>query len=170
MEITALDNMDVSKPLITKGNDFSDTTAYDYWDHVDFIVDEAAKRGIYMALVPVWGSNVKAGKVNTTQAEKYAKFLATRYKNKSNIIWLNGGDIKGTDGLDVWKVIGKTLKKNDTRHLITFHPRGRNSSSEWFHKESWLDFNMFQSGHRTYAQDTSEHMKIYITEKITGDM
>jgi hypothetical protein len=36
---------------------------YDYWDHVDFIVDEAAKRGIYMAMVPIWGSNVKGGKV-----------------------------------------------------------------------------------------------------------
>ena len=70
----ALDNMDVSKPLVTKGNNFSDTIAYDFWDHVDFIVDEAAKRGIYMAMVPVWGSNVKAGKVNVKQAEVYAKF------------------------------------------------------------------------------------------------
>src|SRR5689334_22954952 len=48
----ALINSDVSTPAITPGNNFNDTASYDYWDHVDFIIDEAAKRGIYMALVP----------------------------------------------------------------------------------------------------------------------
>lgn len=161
---SALINQNVASPVVTKGNSFSDTLAYDYWDHVDFVIDEAAKRGTYMALVPVWGSNVKDGKVSVKQAEAYAKFLATRYKNKSNIIWLNGGDIKGSDGLDIWKGIGTTLKKYDPKHLMTFHPRGRFSSSEWFHKESWLDFNMFQSGHRTYAQDTSSNEKNHFGE------
>ncbi|MGB3005080.1 MAG: glycoside hydrolase family 140 protein [Chitinophagaceae bacterium] len=150
----ALINEDASKPNITPGKNFADTTAYDYWDHVDFIVNEAAKRGIYMALVPVWGSNVKGGKVNEKQGEVYAKFLANRYKNKKNIIWLNGGDVRGTEGMDVWKVIGKTLKKYDPKHLVTYHPRGRTSSSDWFHNEAWLDFNMFQSGHKDYSQDT----------------
>lgn len=161
---SALVNFDVADPATTKGNNFSDSTEYDYWDHVDFVIDEAAKRGIYMALVPVWGSNVKDGKVNMGQAATYAKFLASRYKTKSNIIWLNGGDIKGVDGLDVWKAIGTTLKKIDRRHMVTFHPRGRNSSSEWFHKENWMDFNMFQSGHRTYAQDTSRNEKLHYGE------
>ncbi len=151
---SALINEDVSKPNVTPGNDYKNAVAYDYWDHVDFIVDEAAKRGIYMAMVPVWGSNVKAGKVNAQQGKAYAKFLADRYKNKSNIIWLNGGDVKGTDGMDIWKMIGPTLKKYDSKHLITYHPRGRTSSSDWFHNETWLDFNMFQSGHKDYAQDT----------------
>src|SRR5690348_16295455 len=60
----ALKNRDVSKPLITPGNDYRDAKAYDFWDHVDFIIDEAAKRGLYVGLVPVWGSIVKSGKVN----------------------------------------------------------------------------------------------------------
>ncbi len=55
-----------------------------------------------MALVPIWGSNVKGGNVSTTVAEKYAMWLASRYKVRSNIIWLNGGDIKGSDSKDVW--------------------------------------------------------------------
>ena len=117
----ALINEDVSKPNITPGNKFSDTAAYDYWDHVDFIVDEAAKRGIYMGMVPVWGSNVKGGKVSVQQGEAYAKFLANRYKDNWNIIWLNGGDVRGTEGMDVWKTIGNTLNKLDQKHLITYH-------------------------------------------------
>ncbi|MBL7742183.1 MAG: glycoside hydrolase family 140 protein [Chitinophagaceae bacterium] len=150
----ALINEDVSNPNVTPGNDHRNAEAYDYWDHVDFIVGEAAKRGIYMALVPVWGSNVKGGKVNVQQGEAYARFLADRYKNRNNIIWLNGGDVRGTEGMDVWKAIGTILKKYDSKHLITYHPRGRTSSSDWFHNEAWLDFNMFQSGHKNYAQDT----------------
>ena len=152
---------DVSKP-VTKDEHIIDDLKYTYWDHVDFIIDEAAKRGIYMALVPVWGGNIKY--VNEEQAKIYATFLANRYKNKSNIIWLNGGDIKGTDGLKQWKVIGNTIRSIDKKHLMTFHPRGRNSSSAWFHNEPWLDFNMFQSGHRSYAQDTSANETLHYGE------
>jgi hypothetical protein len=161
---SALVNRDISKQCTTTGNNHSNPGEYDYWDHMDFIIDEAAKRGIYMAVVPIWGSNIKEGKLSTQQAGSYAKFLALRYKNKKNIIWLNGGDIKGTDGTLIWKIIGNTLRKYDNEHLITFHPRGRYSSSQWFHKEPWLDFNMFQSGHRTYDQDTSSNEPLHYGE------
>lgn len=161
---SAMVNKDVSKPLVTEGNDPKDSVQYDYWDHVDYIVDEAAKKGLFMALVPVWGSPVKAGLVSTKQAEVYAKFLADRYKDRPNIIWMNGGDIQGSDSIEVWKTIGATLRKNDPNHLITYHPRGRTTSSEWFHNEEWLDFNMFQSGHRRYEQDTSKKEKRHYGE------
>ncbi|HRG83132.1 MAG TPA: DUF4038 domain-containing protein, partial [Chitinophagaceae bacterium] len=118
----ALNDFDVTKPATTIGSDFRNADEYDFWDHVDFIIDEAAKRGIYMALVPTWGSNVKSGKINEQQAETYAKFLAKRYRNKSNIIWLNGGDINGKDGYAVWEKIGSTIKNFDPNHLMTFHP------------------------------------------------
>ncbi len=153
---SALINRNVATPKITVGKNAKDKQQYDYWDHVDYIIDLAASKGLYMALVPVWGGNVKSGGVNLAQSKIYAKFLAGRYKSKTNIIWLNGGDIKGSDSLQVWNTIGATLHENDPRHLITFHPRGRSTSSEWFHNEKWLDFNMFQSGHKDYAQDTTE--------------
>lgn len=127
-----------------------------YWDHLDTIIDLAASKGLYLALVPVWGGVVKAANATPAQAEAYANFLAGRYKNKTNIVWMNGGDIKGTDYEDVWNTIGTTLKKLDPNHLITFHPRGRASSSFWFEQQPWLDFNSVQSGHRSYAQDTSK--------------
>ena len=159
---SSVHNKDVAHPWITKGNSFANENEYDFWDHVDYMIDEAAKRGIYMALVPVWGGNIKY--VNEEQAKDYATFLANRYKNKSNIIWLNGGDIKGSDGLKQWNVIGNTIRSIDKKHLIGFHPRGRNSSSTWFHNEAWLDFNMFQSGHRSYAQDTSSNETLHYGE------
>jgi hypothetical protein len=143
----ALVNGDLSKP---------DTSANGgYWDQVDYVVKQAADRGIYVALVPLWGGNVKSGRVNVTNASAYARFLARRYKDSPNVIWMNGGDIKGSDHEEVWNAIGTTLKTGSSGHLVTYHPRGRTSSSTWFHGQSWLDFNSVQSGHRRYNQDTS---------------
>ncbi len=159
---SALKNRNVATPKITPGKKVADKQQYDFWDHIDYVIDLAASKGLYMALVPVWGGNIKH--VDETQATSYATFLANRYKNKTNIIWLNGGDIKGSDALDIWNRIGNTLRSIDKNHLITFHPRGRNSSSTWFNDQPWLDFNMFQSGHRSYAQDTSYNEDLHYGE------
>ena len=150
----ALKDGDISQPIVTPGASFDDKAAYDFWDHMDFVIKEAEKRGIYMALVPVWGSAANNKRVTADKAEVYGKFSAERYKDYSNIIWLNGGDIQGDTKKDVWEALGTTIKKYDNNHIMTYHPRGRYSSTDWFHNEKWLDFNMFQSGHKTYAQDT----------------
>ncbi|MBL9127603.1 MAG: DUF4038 domain-containing protein, partial [Verrucomicrobiales bacterium] len=40
------------------------------------------------------------------------------------------------------------LRKGDEgRHLVTWHPTGGSGSSQFFHDEPWLDFNMRQNGH-----------------------
>ena len=161
---SALINQNVATPRLTKGSSFAKAEEYDFWDHVDFVVDRAAQKGIYMALVPIWGTNVRSGHVSRQEAKTYAEFITNRYKKRANIVWLNGGDIKGSDSLETWKIIGRTINQLDTDHLITFHPRGRASSTEWFHNEDWLDFNMVQSGHRTYAQDTSATDKTHYGE------
>lgn len=153
---SALVNQDVSRPLTTEGNQFDNPDEYDYWDHIDFVIEQAAQRRLYMALVPVWGTNVKAGLVNRAQAKAYAEFLAARYRDQSNVVWLNGGDVAGSDSTGVWNEIGNSLNAGDPNHLIAFHPFGRMQSSDWFHQEVWLDFNMFQSGHRRYDQDDTE--------------
>jgi hypothetical protein len=139
----------------TEGKNYRVQGEYDFWDHIEFVVDAAAQRGLYIGLVPVWGSVVKQGFFDEESAKTYAEFLAHRFKDKPNIFWIVGGDIQGDSCRTVWETIGSTLKKNDPNHLITFHPYGRTQSSSWFHRSSWLDFNMFQSGHRNYTQDNS---------------
>jgi hypothetical protein len=123
-----------------------------FWQHVDAIVQEAEKLGIYMALLPSWGSMVKTGRLNMENAEGYARFLAERYGGCDNVIFLVGGDVRGSDGYDVFMKIGETLKSICPQRLVGFHPFGRTTSSFWFDDASWLDFNMFQSGHRRYDQ------------------
>ncbi|MCH5235343.1 MAG: glycoside hydrolase family 140 protein [Muribaculaceae bacterium] len=125
---------------------------YGYWDHLDYIVDQAEKEGIYIGMVCIWGGLVKAGLMNVEQAETYGRFLANRYGDRPNIIWIIGGDIQGDVKPEVWEKLATTIRKNDPNHLMTFHPRGRTTSARWFNDRPWLDFNMFQSGHRRYGQ------------------
>ncbi len=141
-----------AQPLTTPGNNPEDESEYDYWDHVDFVIDKAAEKGIYMAMLPTWGLNVKRGYFTVQNARKYGKWLAERYRDKHNIIWINGGDIRGDYNREIWQALGTALHEADTNHLMSFHPFGRTQSSMWFHNEEWLDFNMFQSGHRRYDQ------------------
>ena len=151
---SALFDQNIELPYTTTGNSFDDPEQYDYWDHVDYLINLAREKGLYIALVPFWGSNVRNGSLTGVKAEKYAVWLAGRYKAMSNVIWLNGGDIKGSDSTAIWQKLGSALRQISPNQLITFHPFGRTQSSQWFHNEPWLDFNMFQSGHRRYDQDT----------------
>ena len=125
---------------------------YSYWDHLDYIVRKAEQNGIYIGMVAIWGSQVQAGNINAEQAKAYGKFLAERYKNNPNIIWIIGGDIQGNIHPEVWDALATSIKSIDNKHLMTFHPRGRYTSAKWWSKASWMDFHTFQSGHRKYGQ------------------
>lgn len=130
----------------------ADVNSPAYWEHCDRIVKMAEELGIYMGLLPAWGAIVKGGVLNEDNIERYASFLAERYKHSPNVIWILGGDVRG-DGLEeVYRKEGTVLKRLNPDKLIGYHPFGRTSSSNWFHEEPWLDFNMFQSGHRRYGQ------------------
>ena len=122
----------------------------DYWDHVDFVVDAANERGITVAMLPTWGRWWKEDRIFTCEtAEAYAEWLAARYRDKA-MIWVLGGDrdFDGEGDVEMMRSFARGLRRGDGgRHLITVHPRGGRGSSETFHSEEWLDFNMWQNGH-----------------------
>ena len=133
-----------------------DINKYDYWQHVDFIIDAACEFGLYIGLLPTWGDkfNQKWGKgpeiFTPENAYVYGKWIGERYKNKSNIIWIMGGDrpVETDDHLVIVRNMATGVKESaGNRHLMTYHPTGFSSSSRHVHNEPWLDFNMIQSGH-----------------------
>lgn len=144
-------NIDGADALI--GEEFaSPDLAGGYWQRVENIVSMAEAMGLYMALLPTWGSNVSSGKLHMKNVDAYLDFLLERFGSRPNIIWLVGGDVKGEAAPEVFCRIGNRLKAESGGHLVGFHPFGRTSSSFWFQEEPWMDFNMFQSGHRRYDQ------------------
>jgi len=139
---------DPTRPAIVEG------PANDYWDHVDFIVDAANRRGMYVGLLPTWGrywqdQTPEPPLFNRKNAEIYGRAIGARYKDKA-LVWIVGGDrhFENEEEQEIVRAMARGLRDGDGgTHLITFHPRGEHSSSEYFHGESWLDFNMRQNGH-----------------------
>lgn len=140
---------------MTDGFDFSHIDkkgVYGYWDHMDYIIRTAEGKGIYIGMVCIWGGLVRSGQMDVEEAKAYGTFLAKRYKDNPNIVWIIGGDTRGDVKTEVWETLARTIRSIDKNHLMTFHPFGRTMSATWFNDADWLDFNMFQSGHRRYGQ------------------
>ena len=128
-----------------------------YFKHVDWVIRKAEELGIYIAVLPTWGDKWRkqwgAGPVVFDTADKarnYGKWLGKRYKDQPNIIWIMGGDRNpdNSQHLEINRAMAEGIKEGDQgKHLMSYHPGGGTSSSNWFHNDDWLDFNMLQTGH-----------------------
>jgi hypothetical protein len=143
---------DLSDLAITDGADPNDAQQYDFWDHLDFIIDQANVRGIRVALLPIW-ANKQAGTVLTKKnAFDYGRFIGTRSRDKQ-VIWVMGGDASADGVQDVWRdlargiAFGTTGAEDYNATLMTYHPIGGSDSVRWFRGDPWLDFDMVQGGH-----------------------
>lgn len=125
----------------------------DYFKHVDWTVALAAKKGLFMGLLPTWGDKVRkdwgVGPVvfTTQNAYEYGRFLGNRYRKMRNIIWILGGDRQAQGQEAVWQQMALGIREGGSEHLITYHPQGGHNSRDYFPQAPWLDFYMIQSGH-----------------------
>lgn len=149
-ELTGINNKSAmgEKPLIN-GDPSSPNDKF--FKHVDYIVNKASSLGIYLALLPTWGRYWSEDEIfDTDNAYEFGKYLGRRYKDKWNIIWILGGDRipKTPEQVEIIDRMAAGLKDGDNgSHLISFHPAGSNTSESFFGDDTWLDFNMSQSGH-----------------------
>ncbi|MCS6949774.1 MAG: glycoside hydrolase family 140 protein [bacterium] len=126
-----------------------------YWRHVDNIIDIANRLGIVVGLLPTWGDkwNKKWGvgpEIFTPEnARVYGEWIGNRYKGQQ-VIWILGGDrpVENERHYAVLRAMATGIRAAVGRsQLISFHPMGGQASSQYFHQDDWLDFNMVQSGH-----------------------
>ena len=154
-------DLDVTRPAVKDG------PQNDYWDHVDLIVAEANRRGLYIGFLPTWGrfwhdkSATRQPLFTVANAEVYGEWLGRRYRD-AGLVWILGGDrtVENDEQKEIIRAMAKGLRKGDGgAHLITFHPPGNNGSSTWFHDEAWLDFNMRQNGHGAEFTDRYDNTR-----------
>jgi hypothetical protein len=126
-----------------------------YFEHVDHIVNQAAQLGMYTGLLPTWGDKVnkkwgRGPEIFTPEnARFFGEWIGRRYKDKP-VIWILGGDRPCEKPIhtETYRAMAEGIRAAvGTSQLITYHPMGGQSSSEYVHAERWLDFNMIQSGH-----------------------
>jgi len=168
-----LNNEDPTQLLVTPGKRPDNSYEYDYWDHVDFVINTAAEKGMYIGLLPTWGDKLAHmwgdGPVifDEANAQLYGSILARRYANQWNVLWILGGDRpavyswkidgeeKKFDDRAIWRAMAKGIESVIGKDaFITYHPAGgSNSTSQFIHNEPWLDMNAFQSGHGSREAD-----------------
>lgn len=164
-----LTNEDPSKLAVTEGNDTADSIQYDYWDHVDYIIKEAAAKNMYIGLLPTWGDKVtlmwgeRPVIFNESNAKAYGVTLAKRYKDQWNVIWILGGDRPAVykekdeekDVRNIWRAMAEGIREvmgNDV--FITYHTSGGEyRTTNFLLNEDWLSMHTFQSGHGSRESD-----------------
>lgn len=148
-------DIEAMTPLITDGDNPANTNEYDYWDHVEYVIDKAQEYQIQIVFLPLF--NMVDGNgynlINQSNAYSYGKFLGERFRKKNNIIWCMGGDVLADNfqKKDVWNLLAKGVNEgvggdeDYSNTLMTFHTRGGHSSSEYFKGAPWIDFHMLQT-------------------------
>jgi hypothetical protein len=161
---------DPTQPKLTSTSDSDDGQAYGYWDHLDFCIDEAGARGMYVVLLPAWGELV-AGSwsgedtsnviFDAGSAYEYGRWIGARYAERPHILWMMSGDRSPVyvklDYRPVFRAMAEGVADglvgedrhngvaDYTRTLMSYHPRKEQpNSSHWFHHDPWLSFNSIQ--------------------------
>lgn len=133
------------KPFI---NDDPSTPNDKYFQLVDYVIDKAEEYHLNIALFPTWASGPQ--KYNEKNAAEYGAWIGNRYKNRTNVIWILGGDnFPEPKDIPYWHAMGMAIMKaTDGKAVISYHAKPNNlGSAEWFRNEPWFSFNVFQNGH-----------------------
>lgn len=155
------------KPLInndpTKPNEA-------YFKHVDWVINEANKRGLIIALLPTWADKWFKDRwgagpevFTPANAKTYGEWIAKRYHNK-DVVYVLGGDRapQNETHYAIIRAMAEGIRSVDKgKHLLTFHPPGARSSYDFFPNDEWIDFHMSQTGHRVASPDYNANINAY---------
>ena len=134
-----------------------------YFDYAAWVIDEAAKRGLYTAIMFGEPGRTGDGRVpyrvaDAAEGYAYGREVGEHFRTQTlqnKIIWSSGQDRSGNRDLGPggWRAMVEGLadgvngensfdqKADYSTTFMTHHPDGCCSSSQWFHADDWVDFN-----------------------------
>jgi len=115
-----------------------------YMKHTDQVIRQATDAGFYLVLAPAWfGSKGEDYEryVNEQNAAAWGRYLANRYRDHQNIAWIMAGDSNAEGKTNAVRAMASAFKAIAPHQLVTAHAEVW-SSSQQYHTEGWLDFNM----------------------------
>jgi hypothetical protein len=134
-------------PFLTPG-DFS-TPNEAYFAHAEYVIKKAAEKGILVMLTPAymgygggvegWYQEMKAN--GAAKLRAYGRYLAIRFRDYDNILWVHGGDYNPPDRT-LLRAIPNGIRELDNRWLHTFHGSRDTTAREFLGtSEPWLQVN-----------------------------
>ncbi len=148
----------------TVDNDFS-TPNDTYFEYVDYVVDQAASRGMAVLLCPAylgydggdegWYQTMVANGAQVLR--DYGRYVGGRYASFDNIIWLEGGDYTPPQsGVALVNAVAEGIKDQDTRHLHAAHWAPETSGAD-VSVGGWLDLNTTYTYGLVYEKSLSDY-------------
>ena len=114
----------------------------EYWDNVEFAIDAAAERGLYLAIHPVWGDQQTGSVIDEGSARGYGEFLGERFGAYDNVTWTLGGDHPADGEEQLWTELAEGLDETGGTQRKTYHPRGDQSSATWFADADFISISI----------------------------
>lgn len=141
-----------------------------YWEHLAWVIDQAAERGLYVLLV--YGSPGRQDEGvpyvrSPGEAYRYGRAVGSFLGALPNLIWCSGIDVApdavehiSPMGSEGWAAMAEGVadgvrgagefdgSADYSRILTTYHPSGGAITTSWFHEAPWLSFHGAQLGLR----------------------
>jgi hypothetical protein len=138
-----------------------------YFATVDWMVHRANALGLYVGMLPTWGTRWFQGReggviFTPENAALYGEWLGRRYRD-CGLVWILGGDrpIATPTQRAIIDAMAQGLRRGDGgSHLITFHPFGHHGSADWLQDDALIDFNMRQNGHNAEYTDNYDKTRV----------
>ncbi len=152
----------------TRAGDFS-TPNESYFAHAEYVIAKASEKGILVLLTPAymgfqggnegWYSEMRSNGV--TKLRAYGQWVASRFRNHDNIIWLQGGDYDPPDKT-LARAIANGIRDVDTvgRWLQTFHGGRGTGALEFLNTTSdpWLNVNnIYTDAHTVVSEALAQY-------------
>jgi hypothetical protein len=137
------------EPPFIPANDFTAPNEA-YFAYADWLIDLAAEKNMLVLLTPAY-LGLQCGSQGwceqmldqpVSAMTEYGHFLGDRYKNRKNILWVNGGDTNanGHGAIAHVNALANAIRERAPGQIHTGHCSRNNSGIECY-DEPWLDIN-----------------------------
>ncbi|MBX2925505.1 MAG: glycoside hydrolase family 140 protein [Chitinophagaceae bacterium] len=127
-----------------------------YFDHVEWVVQQAESMGLLMSIAPLWAGCCGEGfggkgavgprsilsDNGPQKCRAFGEYIGKRFAKYNNIIWIMGGDIDPFEDREVMNELALGIKSQARHHLLTYHASSSHSSTDVWPDTSWLDVVM----------------------------
>jgi hypothetical protein len=128
-----------------------------YFAHAAWILERAEEEGFLVFLVPAYlGANgsdqgwyQKMVEAGTDVLQDYGTYIARRFSERRNIIWVHGGDFDAPEK-ELVQAVATGIERTAPNALHTVHSRRDTATAEYWAGERWLALDTVYTYDETY--------------------